>query len=291
MNKEIQSLIERQEAVSAEWRNKLKGVIQKEFSFTTSLGNKLHYTLQCNTERIRSTMAKTGSVAAPVKCRICAENRPDDQLFIEWRAQKSGNEFDILINPFPIFPAHLTVVSKEHRPQTINASDMQEFAMYSRMAVFFNGADCGASIPGHMHYQAAPVECFNIVEDAKGLEIDPFTFKSGWIIGIGRKVIKLATSHTSDAQKELDEILQKLGRTDDKMINVMVYYDEQQALFYWYIFPRQRFRPDCFFAENEEERRLISPATAEMCGVIVTPDIKTFENTTLPEILEIILES
>lgn len=291
MNHEIASLIERQEEISAEWRDKLKGVEQKQFTYTTTLGNKIHYTLQCNTERIRSTMAKTGSAASTGACRICKENRPADQLSIEWEATKSGNKFEILINPFPIFPSHLTVISKTHRPQTIDARDMQEFAYYSRMAVFFNGADCGASIPGHMHYQAAPIKCFNIIEDAKGLETEVVTFKSGWIMNIGRKVIRLITSSADDAQQELDDILKELGRKDDRMINVLVYYDEISRLFYWYIFPRQQFRPSCFFAEDENERRLISPATAEMCGVIVTPDINTFHNITLDEILRIILDS
>ncbi|MDO4462404.1 MAG: DUF4922 domain-containing protein [Bacteroidia bacterium] len=291
MNQEIAKLIERQEAVSAEWRDKLKGIQQRQFTYTSPLGNVLHYTLQCNTERIRSTMAKTGAVAAPVKCRICADNRPSDQLFFVWKAEQSGNAFDILINPFPIFPAHLTVVSTVHRPQTIDARDMQEFAYYSRLAVFFNGADCGASIPAHMHYQAAPIECFNLIEDADGLDTKPITEKAGWLVGMERDVIFMETRENDDAQAELLSILDVLDRDTDRMINVVVYYNESSSSFHWFIFPRKKFRPECFFAEDEAQRRLVSPATAEMCGVIVTPDINTFENITCEEIHNIIYNS
>lgn len=292
MNKEIEQLIKRQEAVSEEWRDKLIGVKQKQFVYTGIYGNLIHYTLQCNTERIRSTMAKTGAVASPDKCRLCAENRPSDQLFVEWQAKKSGNSFDILINPFPIFPSHLTIVSKTHRSQTIDARDMQELAFYSRMAVFFNGADCGASIPDHMHYQAAPVECFNIIQDVEELnKIRAHTTNPGWLYGIERDVIRLITSEDDDPSSYLEHIMEVIEWKNDRMLNVLVYYDESSSHFCWYIFPRRLFRPACFFEKNEEKRRLVSPATAEMCGVIVTPDINTFENITREEIHSIIYNS
>lgn len=292
MHPDIAILINNQENVSAEWRDKLHGVEMKQFSYTSPLGNTIHYTLQCNTERVRSTMAKTNATPNLVKCRICAENRPQDQLFLAWRAQPSGNEFDILVNPFPIFPAHLTVVSKTHRPQHINAMDIQSFAYYSEMAVFFNGADCGASIPGHMHYQAAPVECFNIVEDAKMCALgEKLTDCAYYIRGLERNVILMTTFLSDNAQDKFNELMQSINRTEDHMINVLIYWDKSQEKFLWFIFPRQKFRPDSFFSENEDHRLLVSPATAEMCGVIVTPDINTFNRITINDIHTIISQS
>lgn len=292
MHPDIAILVNKQESVSAEWRDKLHGVEQRQYTYSSPLGNIIHYTLQCNTERVRSTMAKTNATPTPVKCRICAENRPSDQLFIEWIAQPSGNVFDILINPFPIFPAHLTVVSKSHRPQHIDAQDIQDFAFYSKMAVFFNGADCGASIPGHMHYQAAPIECFNIVEDAKKCSLgENLTDCASYIQGLERNVILMTTNRSDNAMEKFNALMQQIHRTDDRMINVLVYWNQSQEQFLWFIFPRQKFRPDRFFAENEEQRLLISPATAELCGVIVTPDINTFNRITVDDIHTIISQS
>lgn len=36
------------------------------------------------------------------------------------------------------------------------------------------------------------------------------------------------------------------------------------------LFPRRKFRPDCYYAEGEE-RVLVSPAAVEMGGLIITP--------------------
>src|SRR4051794_30720013 len=62
------------------------------------------------------------------------------------------------VQPFPIVPEHFTLVHEQHRPQRIGDSvgDMLDLARFlaSRYIVFYNGPQCGASAPDHLHFQA-----------------------------------------------------------------------------------------------------------------------------------------
>ena len=110
-------------------------------------------TLQHNPARIVSTAANVDKTSIEKRlCFLCAENRPVTQI-------KTDVLFDIevLVNPFPILPGHLTLPLKGHTPQQIDALywDMLTLARdWQGMAVFYNGAKCGASAPDHAHLQA-----------------------------------------------------------------------------------------------------------------------------------------
>ena len=61
--------------------------------------------VQFNPARMVSSSAKVDAASLKArKCFLCAENRPDVQRGIEW-----ADRYTILINPFPIFPRHLTI--------------------------------------------------------------------------------------------------------------------------------------------------------------------------------------
>ncbi|MDE6511510.1 MAG: DUF4922 domain-containing protein, partial [Muribaculaceae bacterium] len=107
--------------------------------------------IQHNPARIVSTGAKTDAKAiAERPCFLCADNRPPQQTALE-----IVDGWELLVNPYPIFPTHFTIVSRSHRPQEGFPMDMVMMAeKLPGHTVFFNGKVAGASCPDHMHCQA-----------------------------------------------------------------------------------------------------------------------------------------
>ena len=57
--------------------------------------------VQFNPARIVSSAAKVDADSLKTrKCFLCAENRPEEQRRLPWK----GDEYSILINPYPISP-------------------------------------------------------------------------------------------------------------------------------------------------------------------------------------------
>lgn len=112
------------------------------------------YDVQFNPARAVSTRAKVDAASIAARpCFLCARNRPKQQIAIEWE------DMEILVNPFPIFPGHLTIAAKAHTPQTLRGRAEQMRRLSRELpgyTVFYNGARCGASAPDHMHFQAVP---------------------------------------------------------------------------------------------------------------------------------------
>ena len=147
---QVNELFEQQLSVWEMARNNFEGLktVQiREFDFD-GFGVKVQF----NPARMVSSGAKVDAkTIAQRKCFLCAANRPEVQRGIEWR------DYDILINPFPIFPRHLTIPRREHVDQQLvpYISDMFDLAReLPDFVVFYNGPKCGASAPDHMHFQA-----------------------------------------------------------------------------------------------------------------------------------------
>jgi len=109
--------------------------------------------VQFNPRRIASTGAKVDKQSLKKRpCFLCATNRPPQQrsLFVE-------GALEVLVNPFPILPRHLTIPTRRHRDQLIAdlLQPMHRLAWaMPQFLVFYNGARCGASAPDHAHLQA-----------------------------------------------------------------------------------------------------------------------------------------
>ena len=87
-----------------------------------------HIKLQFNPARIISSAAKVDAKSIKARrCFLCGENRPAEQDGLQW-----GGEYMILINPYPIFPRHLTIPNLNHVPQQISGRmpDMMRLAAY-----------------------------------------------------------------------------------------------------------------------------------------------------------------
>lgn len=247
--------------------------------------------LQFNPGRIKSTASNVDSSSlAKRPCFLCKANRPTQQqplpLIDGW---------DCLINPYPIFPVHLTIVSKAHEPQEETPLDMVAAADQAPcLAFFYNGARAGASAPDHLHFQATVKEEFPIIPI---VERHHPANKSGLIsstefpIDLPINFWSIVILPDPDGMQLLS-ILPKLygfdsktGSPDPGMVNVLVWMDSERKLRI-VVFPRKRHRPEMYFAKDERQR-IVSPGAVDMAGLLILPRQEDFERLTAEEVMSI----
>ena len=127
---------------------------------------------------IRHIPHRVGSTTAPVDresvakrpCFLCPGNLPPEEEGLRF-----DQDFTIYCNPFPIVERHLTIAHREHRLQRIanqfgNMLDLA--AALPGYFVIYNGPECGASAPDHMHFQAGSRGLFPIEKDTAGLTVE-----------------------------------------------------------------------------------------------------------------------
>ena len=166
INSQIRTLFQEQTTnwpQAKESYSNLAGVLTKSFSF-----GDFEVKVQFNPARIVSSGAKVDAkTIAERKCFLCAANRPAEQKSVEF------GDYEILVNPFPIFPKHFTIPRKEHVDQQIKPyfADMLQLAeVLDNYLIFYNGPRCGASAPDHMHFQAGTKDFLPLVNDYKRLK-------------------------------------------------------------------------------------------------------------------------
>lgn len=264
----------RQLSIGGRWQEMLRDVRRRSV-----IVDGFPYVIQWNASRVRSTMANVASASSQsvVLCPLCLASRPKDQFSLPWCNSATGNSFEVLVNPYPIFRHHLTIVSVDHREQHIDFLDMWCMAreLGEGVALFFNGAKCGSSIPGHMHYQAVPADELPL-------------FKEGVEFAKERSFV-FSTDSPEKAKLMFDCFMKSIGRSDDNLINVIATYQHKASeVVTFVIFPRKTLRPWQYSAADEDSKLLVSPATVEVSGVIVTPDERTFNRITADDVRDII---
>ena len=294
IQEQVNELFEQQLSVWEMARNNFEGLktVQiREFDFD-GFGVKVQF----NPARMVSSGAKVDAkTIAQRKCFLCAANRPEVQRGIEWR------DYDILINPFPIFTRHLTIPRREHVDQQLvpYICDMFDLAReLTDFVVFYNGPKCGASAPDHMHFQAGNADFLPLVGDYFNLKSKGKCTMHNAQCTIGGvdiytiddylRVVYCIESADKDA---LHEAFMKLYNSLVKeegvepMMNVVCLYREGR----WYLFmiPRGAFRPWQYTAEGDEQL-LVSPATVEVSGLFITPVKEHFERITKEDVVDIL---
>ncbi|MDR1414513.1 MAG: DUF4922 domain-containing protein [Odoribacteraceae bacterium] len=217
--------------------------------------------VQHNPARVVSTTADP-SAAASRPCPLCAANMPGEQ-----RRLMFNRSFDILVNPFPVFRRHFTVVASEHLPQEIEGrlDDLLVFAdAFPAYTVLFNGAGCGASVPDHLHLQLIPRGVLPLEEIAAGID--------GVVEGYACRVIITRHAHRQTAVERAGNILAGL-RAATLMYNIIAW--REAAGWVIAIAPRARHRPAEYHAAGDE-RVLFSPGCIDIGGVIVAPRLIDF---------------
>ena len=291
IQEKVNELFEQQLSVWEMARNNFEGLktVQiREFNFD-GFGVKVQF----NPARMVSSGAKVDAkTIAQRKCFLCAANRPEVQRGIEWR------DYDILINPFPIFTRHLTIPRREHVDQRLvpYISDMFDLAReLPDFVVFYNGPKCGASAPDHMHFQAGNADFLPLVSDyfnlkAKGKCTKQCTIDVADVYTIDNYLRVVYCIESADAEA-LRQAFMKLYNSWVKeeevepMMNVVCLYRDGK----WYLFviPRGAFRPWQYTAEGDKQL-LVSPATVEVSGLFITPVKEHFERITKEDVVDIL---
>ena len=230
------------------------------------------YKVQFNPARIVSSAAKVDAQSIRErKCFLCAENRPPEQNGIPFKGR-----YTVLVNPYPIFPRHLTIPAIEHTPQQIAPyfEDMLDLAQQlNEYVIFYNGPKCGASAPDHFHFQAGNKGFLPIEKDRNRYNM-----------------ICIESDKKEELLNRFQQIYNNLPQQPDDtepMINMLVWYEAAK----WIVclFPRKKHRPSCYSATGEANL-LISPAAVDLGGVFITPLEKDFEKITAENIGEILYE-
>lgn len=250
--------------------------------------------IQCNPARIRSTGAVLDKkVIENRPCILCAANRPKEQTPV---AILGG--WKMLLNPYPIFPVHLTIVSDTHQPQENITLDVIGIAeKLPGMVVFFNGSKAGASIPEHFHLQAVLKDELPLIRaveklcDSKESKVVyspnlggkfPFFF----ITGVIRKDKQGASAFmTAMMSGGLDED----GMLSDPELSNKFFWIDSNGVLRFLVIPRKAHRPSSYFAEGADNR-MISPGCIDMAGVIITARESDFEALTEKEVRTIFEE-
>ena len=224
--------------------------------------------IQFNPERVRSTCAgRPIPDKSHSSCFLCKENLPKEQKGIPFE-----NDFTILCNPYPVFSKHLTIASNKHIPQTIvgNIPVMLRLSkLLPEFVVFYNGPECGASAPMHLHFQAVPKQEFPLYNDFALLAP---TLSAPQLIKDGLRVFRVLTSDNPEELTALFDSQYNKGKEPN--VNILVWFENNR----WTIciFERKQHRPSQFYAEGEEHL-LVSPAAVEMAGLLITPRLADFE--------------
>lgn len=253
--------------------------------------------LQYNPSRAISTAANVDAASiAERPCFLCAANRPAEQI-----SESVLGALELLVNPYPILPHHFTLPSRRHVRQMLRPlyADMLHLACkWPEMALFYNGAKCGASAPDHAHLQAvcrADVPLL-VAVDAGALSFgepvcnneDAVLYNvKGYVVPLFVMVSK-KVSHSVALLERLLSVMPLRGDEPEPRMNVISYFEPSYG-YVTIVLPRAEHRPSCYYS-NEERRRLVSPGTLDMAGLVVTPRESDFERLTADEVIALLRE-
>ena len=248
--------------------------------------------IQFNPERIISSAAKVDAKSIESRpCFLCEKNLPPRQRGLYFK-----NEYIVLVNPFPIFPEHLTIPNISHTDQRIigNFGSMLDLASgLNDFVLFYNGPKCGASAPDHLHFQAGikgflPIEvdfvnnkCCREVRTIGNVTI------SHWP-DYQRGIISLKSNDKDNLIECFNQIYSKLKILQpndvEPMLNIIAIFEQGEWIIH--IFPRTLHRPVQYFATGEKQI-ILSPASVDMGGVLITPREEDFIKISKEDIRDI----
>lgn len=283
----VDALMEQQKANWQQLKEGYEALSRIETKRVNVDGSKI--IVQHNAKRVRSTAAAVDkdSIAAR-RCFLCSENLPAEE-----RAIFYDEEYVMLCNPFPVLDKHLVIAHKDHVEQKIEGriEDLLAIAFDLGDAYFvlYNGPECGASAPDHLHFQALSRALLPIEEAVKAS--DPATeidcgvcetiargnFELFTVADAGRSIIVFRGANQFEIVPWVYQIITSLSKAmlkTEPMLNIVCFVD--RGVYTVLLFPRARHRPECFFAEGEQ-RLVISPGAVDMAGILVVPEHQHYE--------------
>ena len=291
MNQTIQNLLTEQPASWETARRNyaaLSDVRVKELDV-----NGIAYKVQFNPARIVSSGAKVDDRSIRErKCFLCPGNLPPEQ-----RGVPFGGHYLILVNPFPIFPRHLTIPERTHTPQRIASrfGDMLNLAeALTDYTIFYNGPRCGASAPDHAHFQAGNKGFMPIEAEWRGRvggKVAEYGNAVLWYLDDApRNTLVIESASKADAAALFGLVYRSLEvkeGEEEPMMNLLALHEADRRIVF--VFPRKKHRPACYTAEGEANL-LSSPASVDLGGVFITPVEKDFLKITAEDVARILSE-
>jgi len=236
---------------------------------------------------IRHLPHRAASTKAPVDpesvakrpCFLCAENLPPQEEGVPF-----DDDFTIYCNPFPVVDRHVTIAHRAHGSQSIAnqfGTMLDLAAALPGYFVVYNGPQCGASAPDHMHFQAGSRELFPIERDTRGI--------TGVAIpNYRRNVFLLRGRERSALGERMDRAIGLLAEATSKLpeplINIAVIHESGEWVSY--LFPRAKHRPEVFYSGE----LTVSPGAIDLCGIFVVPLARDFERITRDAVAAIFRE-
>jgi hypothetical protein len=251
------------------------------------------FRVQYNPSRIVSSAAKVDVKSiSERKCFLCSQHLPEMQKGIPF-----GNDYLVLVNPFPIFDRHLTIPAFSHTDQRISgrlgvmldlAEELKDFVL------FYNGPKCGASAPDHMHFQAGNKGFLPLETDWQIIREQAEIISERNDVTVSRlpyyltALVVLESTERAAITAEFEKIhsLLIVNETDaEPMMNLLCRFDD--GVWTLWIFPRRLHRPRQYFAGGDDNL-LISPASVDLGGVFITPLEKDFNKLSEVDIADIL---
>ena len=252
--------------------------------------------VQFNPARIVSTGAKIDKHTLGERpCFLCERNRPKEQM-----TKQIDDHFQLLVNPFPILPVHFTIPATKHQPQSIyrHYGEMHRLlSLHSELMVFYNGPKCGASAPDHLHFQAGTSGVLPLQTNWQRLSrnlTDVISLNDEEKISVLRDFLVPAFVIISKSEDSDEELFHRLYRSmpmrgdeSEPMMNIIAWRKGDE--FISVVIPREKHRPDAYFAEGEDQM-MVSPGALDMAGLIITPREEDFSKINLDKATALLRE-
>jgi len=252
--------------------------------------------VQFNPARIVSTGAKIDKHTLGERpCFLCERNRPKEQM-----TKQIDDHFQLLVNPFPILPVHFTIPATKHQPQSIyrHYGEMHRLlSLHSELMVFYNGPKCGASAPDHLHFQAGTSGVLPLQTNWQRLSrnlTDVISLNDEEKISVLRDFLVPAFVIISKSEDSDEELFHRLYRSmpmrgdeSEPMMNIVAWRKGDE--FISVVIPREKHRPDAYFAEGEAQM-MVSPGALDMAGLIITPREEDFSKINLDKATALLCE-
>ena len=252
--------------------------------------------VQFNSARIVSTGAKIDKHTLGERpCFLCERNRPKEQM-----TKQIDDHFQLLVNPFPILPVHFTIPATKHQPQSIyrHYGEMHRLlSLHSELMVFYNGPKCGASAPDHLHFQAGTSGVLPLQTNWQRLSrnlTDVISLTDEEKISVLRDFLVPAFVIISKSEDSDEELFHRLYRSmpmrgdeSEPMMNIIAWRKGDE--FISVVIPREKHRPDAYFAEGEAQM-MVSPGALDMAGLIITPREEDFSKINLDKATALLRE-
>jgi ATP adenylyltransferase/5',5'''-P-1,P-4-tetraphosphate phosphorylase II len=184
-----------------------------------------------------------------------------------------------------------------HTAQSIAGryEDMLDLAeTLDRFVIFYNGPQCGASAPDHIHFQAGSKGFLPLEKDVRSVSRHVILSGKNCLCYSLENYLRAVFVVESSDKRSMAGLFNRLyalpeikeGEQEPRL-NIVLWYEKGK----WTscIFPREVHRPRCFFAGGAQNI-LISPASVDMGGVFITPREEDFEKITKQDIEAILKE-